>query len=111
MMWLELIICAGLIIWTASTLSRYADILSEKTGLSRGWVGVILLAGVTSLPELASGTYAVAWLKAPNLAAGAIMGSCLFNIFLIALWIYIISHVAFFPASRMRTSYPEDWAS
>jgi cation:H+ antiporter len=85
MIWLELAVCASLIIWTASTLSRYADILSEKTGLSKGWVGVILLAGITSQPELASGTCTVDWLKAPNLAAGAIMGSCLINIFLIAI--------------------------
>ena len=32
MMWSELIFCAGLIIWTASTLSRYTNILSEITG-------------------------------------------------------------------------------
>jgi cation:H+ antiporter len=39
---------------------------------------------VTSLPELASGVSAVTWLKVPNLAAGAVMGSCLFNLMLIA---------------------------
>lgn len=82
--WVEFAICSGLIIWAASSLSRYADILSEKTGLSKGWIGVILVAGVTSLPELASGGYAVSALHAPDLAAGVIMGSCLFNLFLIA---------------------------
>ncbi len=85
MIWIEFIICAGLIIWTASLLSKYGDVLADKTGLGRAWVGAILIAGVTSLPELASGISAVAWLDQPNLAAGAVLGSCLFNLALIAM--------------------------
>lgn len=84
MVWVEFIICGSLIIWTGSLLSKYGDVLAEKTGLGRAWVGAILIAGVTSLPELATGVSAVAWLKQPNLAAGAILGSCLFNLMLIA---------------------------
>jgi cation:H+ antiporter len=82
--WIEFIICAGLIVLTGSMLSKYGDVIAEKTGLGRAWIGAILIAGVTSLPELASGISAVVWLKVPNLAAGAIMGSCLFNLMLIA---------------------------
>jgi cation:H+ antiporter len=85
MVWVEFIICAGLLIWTATLLSRYGDVLADKTGLGRAWVGGILIAGATSLPELASGISAVTWLKAPNLAAGSILGSCLFNLALIAI--------------------------
>jgi cation:H+ antiporter len=73
-----------LIFWTGSLLSKYGDVIAEKTGLGRVWLGAILIAGVTSLPELASGISAVAWLNAPNLAAGAALGSCLFNLALIA---------------------------
>jgi cation:H+ antiporter len=83
--WLEFIVCATLIVAAAVVLSRYSDVLAEKTGLGRAWIGAILLAGVTSLPELASGVSAVVWLKAPNLAAGSILGSCLFNLVLLAL--------------------------
>jgi cation:H+ antiporter len=85
MIWIELIVCGALLVWAATYLSKYGDILSEKTGLGRAWIGAILIAGVTSLPELASGVSAVVWLKAPNLAAGAVLGSCLFNLALIAL--------------------------
>ncbi|HSB67563.1 MAG TPA: hypothetical protein VLD65_13380 [Anaerolineales bacterium] len=85
MIWIEFIICAGLIFWTGSLLSKYGDVIAEKTGLGRVWLGAILIAGVTSLPELASGISAVAWLHAPNLAAGAAVGSCLFNLALIAI--------------------------
>lgn len=85
MIWIELIVCALLIFWAGSLLSRYGDVIAEKTGLGRAWIGAILIAGVTSLPELASGVSAVAWLNAPNLAAGAVLGSCLFNLALIAM--------------------------
>ena len=85
MIWAEFVVCATLIIGASILLSRYGDVLAEKTGLGRAWVGALLLAGVTSLPELVSGVSAVAWLNAPNLAIGAILGSCLFNLALIAL--------------------------
>lgn len=85
MIWIELIICAVLIFWVGALLSKYGDVIAEKTGLGRAWIGAILIAGVTSLPELASGVSAVAWLNAPNLAAGAVLGSCLFNLALIAM--------------------------
>ena len=85
MLWMELIICATLIFWAGSLLSKYGDVIAEKTGWGRAWIGAILIAGVTSLPELASGVSAVAWLNAPNLAAGAAIGSCLFNLALIAM--------------------------
>ncbi|HMD80368.1 MAG TPA: hypothetical protein VKE92_03610, partial [Anaerolineales bacterium] len=80
MIWIEFIVCAALIFWAGSLLSKYGDVIAEKTGLGRTWIGAILIAGVTSLPELASGVSAVAWLNEPNLAAGAVLGSCLFNL-------------------------------
>lgn len=85
MIWIEFVACAGLIFWAGSLLSKYGDVIAEKTGLGRAWIGAILIAGVTSLPELASGVSAVAWLNRPNLAAGAVLGSCLFNLALIAM--------------------------
>lgn len=85
MIWIEFIICGALITWAGSLLSKYGDVIADKTGWGRAWIGAILIAGVTSLPELASGVSAVAWLNAPNLAAGAVLGSCLFNLALIAM--------------------------
>ena len=55
MLWIQFIICVIIVVAASSVLSRYADVIAEKTGLGRAWVGVILLAGVTSLPELVSG--------------------------------------------------------
>jgi cation:H+ antiporter len=85
LIWVEFVVCAGLVILVSTQLSRFSDMLAEKTGLGRAWVGVILLAGVTSLPELVSGITAITWLDQPNLASGAVLGSCLFNLMLIAI--------------------------
>ena len=84
MIWIEFLLCAAAITTAGYFLSKYGDVIAEKTGFGRAWIGAILIAGVTSLPELASGVSAVAWLKLPNLAAGAVLGSCLFNLMLIA---------------------------
>jgi len=70
---------------TGVRLSRYGDIIAEKSGLSRGWAGLILLATVTSLPELATGLSAVTVAKVPDIAVGDIMGSCVFNLLIIVL--------------------------
>ena len=83
--WLQFIVCAGLVVLVGIALSRYADVLAEKTGLGRSWVGAVLLAGATSLPELATGISAVTVVGDVNLAAGGVIGSCLFNLVLIAI--------------------------
>ncbi len=82
---IQVVVCIVLVVIVGTWLSRSADILAEKTGLGRSWVGAILLAGATSLPELATGISAVAVFNAPDLAAGGIFGSCLFNLLILAL--------------------------
>jgi len=78
--WLEFAICAGLIGLAGPELSRSGDIIAEKTGLSHSWIGLILLATVTSLPELITGLSAVTIADVPDIAVGDIMGSCVFNL-------------------------------
>lgn len=83
--WLSLLACLALIGIAGVRLSRYGDIIAEKSGLSRGWVGLILLATVTSLPELVTGLSAVSIANAPDIAVGDILGSCVFNLLIIVL--------------------------
>lgn len=82
---IQVIVCVSLVVMVGRRLSRSADVLAEKTGLGRTWVGAILLAGATSLPELATGVSAITFLDAPDLAAGGVFGSCLFNLLILAL--------------------------
>jgi cation:H+ antiporter len=77
---LQFTVCAVLIACAGFVLSRSADRLAEFHGWGRGWVGLALLATVTSLPELASGISAVAFVDAPNLAVGNALGACVMNL-------------------------------
>jgi cation:H+ antiporter len=81
--WLSLAACLAVIGIAGVRLSRYGDIIAEKTGMSRGWVGLILLATVTSLPEMVTGLSAVTVAQAPDIAVGDILGSCVFNLLII----------------------------
>ena len=42
-MWLALLICTVLILYSGSKLSKYGDVIAEKTGLGRTWIGMILI--------------------------------------------------------------------
>lgn len=81
--WLSLLVCLVVIGIAGWRLSRYGDILAEKTGLSASWIGLILLATATSLPELATGISAVAVASAPDIAAGDVLGSTVFNLLIL----------------------------
>jgi cation:H+ antiporter len=81
--WLQLAICALAIAYAGARLTRLADAIGEKTGMSGSWVGLLLLAAVTSLPELATGISAVTVAHAPNIALGDVLGSTIFNLALL----------------------------
>ena len=83
--WLQFIACAALILFSGSKLSFYGDVIAEKTGMGRTWIGVVLMASVTSLPELITGVSSVTIFDLPNIAAGDVLGSCMFNMLIIAL--------------------------
>ena len=73
-------VCAAAIARAGYLLSVTADALAQRHGWGRGWVGLALLATVTSLPELASGISAVTTVAAPDLAIGNALGACLINL-------------------------------
>ncbi len=83
-LFLEMALASVVVIWTGTRLTRLADTLANRLNLGSGWVGLILLATVTSLPELISGGTAT-WIGNVDLALGGILGSCSFNITIIVL--------------------------
>jgi len=83
--WLQFLGLAVVILIAGVNLSRYGDMIAEKTGMGRTWIGAILMASVTSLPELITGISSVALFNLPNIAVGDVLGSCMFNLLLIAL--------------------------
>jgi len=61
-------------------VARYAAIIADKTGLGGVWTGLVLLAVVTSLPELFTGISAVTLVKIPDLTIGDLLGANTFNL-------------------------------
>lgn len=77
--------CAAIITYSGSKLAKYGDQIAELTGWGKAWVGLILMAAVTTLPELISGISSVAIVNAPDLAAGNVFGSCVFNLLILSI--------------------------
>ncbi|MFO1425907.1 MAG: hypothetical protein U1F11_02820 [Steroidobacteraceae bacterium] len=68
----------------ASRLARHADAIADATGLGRVWIGSLLLAAATSLPELTTDVSA-ARLGARDIGVGDLLGSTLANMLILAL--------------------------
>jgi len=64
-------------------MCKAADDIAEISGLSRAWVGLLLLSIATSLPELVTGLSAIALFDAPNVAVGDALCSCVFNLLIL----------------------------
>ena len=85
LLWLQLAGMALIILFASKYLVRSADIIAVETGMGRSFVGVLLLATATSLPELATGVSSIILVGEPDLAAGDAFGSNLFNLLIIGI--------------------------
>ncbi|HUY18031.1 MAG TPA: hypothetical protein VMV15_02285 [Candidatus Binataceae bacterium] len=74
---------AAVVVVAGTILTRCADDIAEATGLGRAWIGSVLLATATSLPELGTDITAVR-IHAANLAVGDLFGSSLANMLILA---------------------------
>ena len=83
MIWVEFIISAAVIVLAATQLAKYGDIIAVRTRLGGMFIGILLLAGATSLPEVLT-TISSLSQGVPNLAAGNLLGSNMFNMLLLA---------------------------
>jgi cation:H+ antiporter len=81
--WLEFSVSAILIVVAAMKLAECADAIALRTRLGGMFVGTLLLAGATSLPELFTTLNSISQ-EVPELAAGNIFGSSMFNMLLLA---------------------------
>ena len=77
---------AGAVIFFGVRLAVYGDALATLTGWGRLFVGSILIALATSLPELATNITAVSLVSPPNpgLAFGNVVGANMLNMFTFA---------------------------
>ncbi len=80
MIYIQYLILAGLVVFLSIFLSKYVDALDRKTNLSGAFIGGVLLAAVTSLPEFITSLTAIFVLDQPNLVQGNVFGSNIFNL-------------------------------
>ena len=71
-------LCALAIALAGPTLVRAVEGVGDATGLGHLWLGTVLLAGATSLPELVS-VVSAAGIDQPDIAVGTVLGSNMFN--------------------------------
>jgi cation:H+ antiporter len=84
MPWVTFALSAVVIVIAGTKLSQYGDQIAEQTGLGELWIGVVLIASATSLPELLTDLSAV-WISAPDLAVGDLLGSNMANMLILGI--------------------------
>ena len=84
MVWLEFLMSAVLITLAAHQLAKFGDIIAIRTRLGGLFVGTLLIAGATSLPEVLT-TISALRQGMPELAAGNLLGSNMFNMLMLAI--------------------------
>jgi cation:H+ antiporter len=83
MTWIIFVASSAGLVLAAVKLAQYGDVIAVRTRLGGMFIGVLLLAGATSLPEMLTmiNSFRVGL---PGLAAGNMFGSNMFNMLLLA---------------------------
>lgn len=95
---LQFFLCALIVSLAGYFLTKFADKIAEATGWGQMFVGGLLLAAATSLPELMVDLNAVK-MQMPNLAVGDLLGSCMINLLILSLLDFT------FPSAFRRTAF------
>ncbi len=92
------LVLAFLTIYTSIKLSFYGDVLAKESKIGAAFVGGLLIASITSLPEFVTSISAVV-IDNPTLSFGDIVGSNMFNIFVLAVY-----NIYFFKSNFFRNT-------
>ena len=80
--WFVFLLSATGIILAGIRLAPYGEAIGRRTGIGQGWIGLLFLATLTSIPEMTT-TVTGAMIDVPNIALGNAFGSNLFNVVII----------------------------
>ena len=111
MIWLKFVLCLGIILFAGTKLARYGDAIAEKTKLGRIWIGLVLIAVVTTMPEMVTSVSSVALVRSPDLALGTLLGSCGFNLTILALLDVLHSRTPVLTAASPRHAATGGWGA
>lgn len=70
----------ALLVYFSIKCADYVDLLDKKTDLSGAFIGGVILAAVTSLPELVTSISSIYVVNNPELIIGNVLGSNVFNL-------------------------------
>lgn len=90
MIYILYLILAIIVVSLSIKISYYVDLIDKTTNLSGAFIGGVMLAAVTSLPELFTSISATIFLGKSQLVIGNILGSNIFNISILATLIVVM---------------------
>jgi len=82
--WLTFLLCAAAIVVAGIRVAPYGEALGRHLKIGQGWIGLLFLATLTSIPEMTT-TVTGALIGEPNIALGNAFGSNLFNVAIVSL--------------------------
>lgn len=88
----EFSLSAALLLLSGVFVTQYSKKISEQSGLSRLWIGMMLLAPLSSSGEFISSMTAIMFLRAPDIAFGNIFGSNIFNLMILGFLIPVLTY-------------------
>lgn len=89
MIYIAYLLIAAVVVFLSIKASEYVDLIDKKTSLSGAFIGGVLLSAVTSLPELFTSISATVLLDTPGLCIGNILGSDIFNLTILCVFILV----------------------
>jgi len=73
-------IAAAALVFFSIQCANYVDLIDKKTNISGAFIGGVVLAAVTSLPEFVTSVSAIYAVNNPSLIIGNVLGSNVFNL-------------------------------
>ena len=74
------VLAGAALVFFSIKCANYVDLLDKKTNLSGAFIGGVILAAVTSLPELVTSISSIYVVNNPELIMGNVLGSNVFNL-------------------------------
>lgn len=84
MIYLAYAVLAAIVIFVSIKCANYVDLIDKKTNMSGAFIGGVILAAVTSMPELITSITAITIVDNPSLVMGNVLGSNIFNLTILA---------------------------
>jgi len=111
LIWLKFAICLAVVLFAGTKLAKYGDAIAEKTGLGRIWIGLVFIAVITTMPELVTSVSSVVLVHSPDLALGTLLGSCCFNLSILALLDILHSRTPVLSVANPKHTVTAGWGA